>query len=275
MFSAGVELTGNDPYRAHNTTYITSDILQAHYDALHHRQKNISTRRWKQFKRDQIGGNLSQLNGLWGDIEKFFPDKLDEHYVNINGYLNEDEKKSWTEIGCKPPNTGNYSIEDHHDTVADCLPSEHGDVTKFTTHATDPLVSRKVELWWKKWHELAQDLGSRVLEQHLGIDKNPLSDDDNSMRTRYKITHGHIRSIAKGIQLLRQKGAEEATEHVNESMDIDPDTKRYMNLESISSRPRPNNWKMCNERWRRTEKNADLPPPHRRIWHGYPSHDWR
>ena len=131
---------------------------------------------------------------------------------------------------CKPPNTGNYSIEDHHDTVADCLPSEHGDVTKFTTHATDPLVSRKVELWWKKWHELAQDLGSRVLEQHLGIDKNPLSDDDNSMRTRYKITHGHIRSIAKGIQLLRQKGAEEATEHVNESMDIDPDTKRYMKL---------------------------------------------
>ena len=76
VFSAGVELTGNDPYRAHNTTYITSDILQAHYDALHHRQKNISTRRWKQFKRDQIGGNLSQLNGLWGDIEKFFPINL-------------------------------------------------------------------------------------------------------------------------------------------------------------------------------------------------------
>ena len=42
VFSAGVEYTGDDPYRAHNTTYITSDILQAHYDALHHRQKNIS-----------------------------------------------------------------------------------------------------------------------------------------------------------------------------------------------------------------------------------------
>ena len=42
VFSAGVEYESDDPFKEQNTTYITSDILQAHYHAIHHIPEQIS-----------------------------------------------------------------------------------------------------------------------------------------------------------------------------------------------------------------------------------------
>ena len=47
VFSAGETEQGNSTHDAENVVYITSDILQARYNALHFKEKEITLKEWK------------------------------------------------------------------------------------------------------------------------------------------------------------------------------------------------------------------------------------
>ena len=50
VFSAGETQNGKSTHDAENVVYITSDILQARYNALHHREYEIALDEWRDYK---------------------------------------------------------------------------------------------------------------------------------------------------------------------------------------------------------------------------------
>ncbi len=234
VFSAGSEYDAVDPYRSHNTTYITSDILQAHYDALHHRESKITKSDWDHFRTTSIKNTLKELDKIWEkDLKKYF-DKVKESTVELNDFLDTNETTLWERVGTHPPGKENETTmithENHYSLVANCLPQTAEEASAFVESATDPVKSNEIQTWWKKWHELAQDIGGRSLE-HFAAQSNDIrqAEDAQKMRTRYNISYSRVMAIAQGVYRLYEKGLEEAMASLVDDK-VDDEFKVYMEL---------------------------------------------
>ncbi len=232
VFSAGAEYDAPDPYRHHNTTYITSDILQAHYDALHHRESKITKSDWDHFRISYIKNTLGTLNNIWeNELKEYMP--FSEVSLELDEFLSDDEIELWNGIGTHPPLTeGDRQIthENHHSIVEECLPQTPEDASAFVDSATDPVKSNQVQTWWKKWHEMAQDIGGRSL-QHYAAQSNNIRQavDAQKMRTRYNISYSRVMAIAQGVYRLYDKGFEEAMASLVADK-VDEEFRVYMEL---------------------------------------------
>ena len=70
--SAGEIMGGKSTNDAHNVVYITSDILQSHYNALHHVPETISKSDWSKFRR-RVKAARESLTKIWADIIPMIP----------------------------------------------------------------------------------------------------------------------------------------------------------------------------------------------------------
>lgn len=67
VLSAGDEKNAAGAYTPHNVSYITSEVLQSHYNALHHRTEPLTSMEWSTFSTK--GQNLQrELGELWKKI---------------------------------------------------------------------------------------------------------------------------------------------------------------------------------------------------------------
>ena len=197
VFSAGVEYESDDPFKEQNTTYITSDILQAHYHAIHHIPEQISLSDWEEFKIDVITGLLSSVNDAWGSIKENFT-------LQDIGVPNNNDS-DWSRFGFKHDAEAADNHENHYEMVQDTIPSRDEDAKLFSDIAMDPSNVEQVKGFWKEWMEFAQDEGSRCLENNTKLKKSLRKKDDDEasqLRTSYQLTYSNVMAIAQGVTYL-------------------------------------------------------------------------
>ena len=193
VISAGAEYQAPDPYKSQNTTYITSDILQSHYHATHHRPVVITADDWDDFKRYEINGQLKNLEKIWEKIEG---------HITENKHLREDnrEKGLWKDLGIEPQNP--QAEDSRVDILEGCVPNPNG-AADFANFAKNIENKSKVQRFWKQWMLVAQDSGSLTLENHPDLRSafTNSRETEGNMTTSYKITYANIMAICNGIQL--------------------------------------------------------------------------
>jgi hypothetical protein len=197
VFSAGVEYESNDPFKDQNTTYITSDILQAHYHAIHHIPEQISSEDWDEFKELQIEGELTRVNTSWKMIKKYL--KIKEPKPG---------KKSsdlWEKLGFAYEASWEQNDE-HEVSVANSLPNSVENAKKFSEIAMEPGEQKDVKKFWKEWMKFAQDDGSKILENSISMEKTKHVADEN-LRFGYDLTYSNVMAIAQGVsELIKAEG---------------------------------------------------------------------
>ena len=72
VFSAGETAEGSSTHDAENVVYITSDILQARYNALHYKEKEITLKEWDTFK-ETASTMYKELTEEWKRVSPHLP----------------------------------------------------------------------------------------------------------------------------------------------------------------------------------------------------------
>lgn len=221
VFSAGVEFNSPDPFKNHNTTYITSDILQAHYDALHHREEKMLYKDWERIKTQVLDYGLKALNSDFETISEWMKIEdvpLEEAYKAVNAVL--DKVSIGTGLN-KLAETG-----DQHDILRDSLPKDIGTATKLQEFASNPTNRGAVRNWWSAWHSSAYDKGCRAIANKLDIRLK--EEESEKMTTRFPVTMSMFDAIRSGMsKTVASGGAERAKSDIS-SEDIPENFKSLM-----------------------------------------------
>jgi hypothetical protein len=199
VFSAGVEYESDDPFKEQNTTYITSDILQAHYHAIHHIPEQISLSDWEEFKIDVIQGMLASVNEAWM--------KVKSNFTLQDTPIPTDNKTKWAKFGFTFEDEADKSYDKHYDMVQSSIPKQDETAKIFSDTAMDPSNVDKVKDFWKEWMAFAQDQGSRCLENNTKLKKSLRKNEDDEasqLRTGYQLTYSNVMAIAQGVTYLNQ-----------------------------------------------------------------------
>ena len=199
IFSAGAEYESSDPYKTQNTTYITSDILQAHYHAVHHTPEQISSTQWNDFKMDIIKGKLRRLNSSWNDIKEHFNLKQPKPIS-----YTEEMKAKWEKFGFKL----DLEYQEHYERVDESVPKDTSQSKLFADAASDPKEMAGIKEFWEEWIAFAQDEGSKSLETILKGNDSSSKENSGELRAGYKLTYSNVMSIAVGIDLLHKNDGE-------------------------------------------------------------------
>ena len=220
VFSAGETEQGNSTHDAENVVYITSDILQARYNALHFKEKEITLKEWKTYKQ-QASKLYKELNNSW---EKIAPHLKSDKVLSVEDYENEkinaieelnslikdnsDTLKDKFVINQESfdknfQERNSYDLETEAswtDNVHDWVVMDAEEQQKFYQTVSDPSSATPAREIWKAYFKLLEDKGSFALnpenfDQEM-IDK---PDSDNvSFNTQY----AHLKYIINGIELL-------------------------------------------------------------------------
>jgi hypothetical protein len=215
VFSAGETMQGKSKHTAENVSYITSDVLQSHYNALHHRAKPITVNDWTRF-RSSIKEKFAVLERMWGEIYPCISSNASKELEALKEYrknkFNAMKAKSeiFKKIGFTIPNNDEFEMSTF-------LPNEPDQVGKFSAWVEEPDNFKEALRLWQEWMALSEDAGSYTIRMNKQlINEKVFGDDADGKDFYYKTSFAHIRSIAKGCKLLEDaSNKDEAKEEAN------------------------------------------------------------
>jgi len=220
VFSAGDTEHGKATHAAENVVYITSDVLQSHYNALHHEPKTLYLKDWKKFEK-KAKGLYEDLNSKWGKILKCLPDN-----ANMENEFKEhrdDSLKTLEGQKCKSsPNTSileKLQLGTGGEPVTDVwklIPGTDVDVTKqndqvdkFSKIVKDHDYYSDIIDYWRNWSTCVQDFGTVSLQGHTKLSEvfsTSTKDDDKTNELGYS----HLKMIARGVRIRSEHETAEA-----------------------------------------------------------------
>ena len=229
VLSAGEILNGKSTHDPHNVVYITSDILQSHYNALHHYPEDISERAWNKFS-DKIKRHQNSLDTLWGEISKSIPDgeSLQKSYENDLEEQISALKQDIQDKVSQNSQNGTYGFrwDDGVKNSVDFLPNSTDDVNQFQLHVRDPRYFDSITSIWRDWNDLSEDPGSYQLSRTSDLQNILRSDDKESKNKQdFPLTYMHLMSIKEGVTKL-MNGNFDSEEVVNSIGDLDPENEK-------------------------------------------------
>ena len=201
VFSAGDTEFGNSTHAAENVVYITSDVLQSHYNALHHAEKTISKDDWVKFGRD-AKKSFNDLVKLWSEIAECFPEggnmktNFERHNTQSMSNLKDLTLENKDEGTLEELN---IPVSDDS-TIWDSIPKEIDQVKKFTKTVKDPTYFNSILDYWRNWTAAAQDYGSYSLENHPQLAK-VFSSSETQESEDFQLTNSQLKFIARGIRI--------------------------------------------------------------------------
>ena len=164
VFSAGETAEGGSTHDAENVVYITSDILQARYNALHYKEKEITLKEWTKFS-EEAGLMFNELKNEWQKIAPHLPDLHEDDYEDfiqetrdrIKEKIVNSEQKYKAFFTLKKPEK---DIDNPFELIADTpelqqLFYKSASNTKTATDLTDI---------WRLFNDLIEDSGSYSLK---------------------------------------------------------------------------------------------------------------
>ena len=215
VFSAGETIQGKSLHTAENVSYITSDVLQSHYNALHHRAKPITVNDWTRF-RSSITEKFAVLESMWGEIYPCISSNASKELDDLKKYRENkfNAMKAKSEVFKKMGFTITNNNEFETSTF---LPQVPEDVGKFSAWVEEPDNFKEALSLWQEWMALSEDAGSYTIRMNKQlINEKVFIDDANGKDFYYKTSFAHIRSIAKGCKLLEDASdKDEAKEEAN------------------------------------------------------------
>ena len=211
VLSAAEAMHGKAKNDEDNVIYITSDILQAHYNALHHTPKSISISDWQKFS-TSVKLKQQDLSNEWNEIWKHFPDNepqlaqysaemknrqkslvkmIKEEYSNINFGFNTTKYTDDSEPHVFLPGFDNESTSTFQDATRD--PRNRGAIKKL----------------WFAWNETMEDPGTHIITNHPKLfteftKKNDTTTEEDSVE--FKLNYNALMTINKGIGALHTNG---------------------------------------------------------------------
>ena len=194
VLSAGDEKNAAGAYTPHNVSYITSEVLQSHYNALHHRAEKLTSNDWKSFSN---GGRklIKELYDLWDKISNCL-ERDDQLSNRINRYKDRYDQSlhDLNQVG----GTAFKSMTGDKDSnidVFEILPASH-------THASsyhDGLVGINSDEYfavWKTWLRSASDPANLWAENKKVVEGESADSDGVRSGLRYKLSYGNLRTLA-------------------------------------------------------------------------------
>ena len=216
VFSAGDTEFGNSTHAAENVVYITSDVLQSHYNALHHSEKTITKDDWVKFSRDAKNTFVS-LENLWSEIAQCLPEggnmapNFARHMTqSVSGLATlKLEKKDELTINQLE------ILLNEEASIWDFIPKEDVQVKKFTKTVKDPNYFNSILDYWRTWTAAAQDYGSYSLENHPQL-AEVFRDAETQESNDFQLTNSQLKFIALGIRL---RGKHDTTDAAMSAME--------------------------------------------------------
>ena len=228
VLSAGDEKNGTGAYTPHNVSYITSEVLQSHYNALHHRAEKLTQTNWRGFS-NKGRTNLKELYALWEQISRplgsNFGDLQDRITSSKTSYRRSLEEFNHVGGNSFKAMTGD---ENSNLSVFESLPLTELEATSYH----DGLVGINSDEFfdvWAKWLRVASDPANIWADVAVGGDE--LSSQESDVRTglRYKLSYGNLRTLSA---LLKKRGQ---VDDVDEFRDILADEQHSGVKEGIKS----------------------------------------
>jgi len=245
VFSAGETRQGKSKYTAENVSYITSDVLQSHYNALHHRVKPITLPAWTRFS-GLIKEKFVELERLWETIYPCISSNASKDLDSLKKSREvkftemKERSEDFKKMGFTFPTNDKFEI-------SDLLPKTPEDVGKFSAWVEEPDNFTIALNLWQGWMALSEDAGSYTLSKNqqlidAGVFGNEVVDANDFY---YKTSFAHIRSIAKGCKLLEDTNddkdeAKKEANHKNAeftvllNMGIDSNIVEGSNIKNVS-----------------------------------------
>lgn len=207
ILSAGEIENGKSVNDPHNLVYITSDILQSHYNALHHTPEIITKERWDKFART-TEESWKSLGDTWEKIIPFIANG-NEGYAMYKESQKSGLSKLIEDIKMVTENKSikgiGFNVDNEQTTsLFDILPKTDVSVDLFQNAVRDPKYYQDIDSIWKDWHQLAEDPASsqlstaNELNQILKSDEKLVSKD----RTDFPLSYLHLIRIIDGIKKL-------------------------------------------------------------------------
>ena len=231
VLSAGDGQAGGARNGPQNVTYITSDILQSHYNALHHSPQKIDLNRWRKYARLSV--SLSKLNEKWDDeIKPYFTElnkqdeKVKEDKERLKADFDRDFKRSNMNQALNKLGNGPFLS----------LPKTKEQSELFESIISDPTTSGAEHLWnaWISWIQLAEDNGSRELR--LAAENEPIFNDprNNVSNERFKTNRGHFIKIAQKLSRKVRYDADSVDESDEEDDQLFSEFVSSLDVESLA-----------------------------------------
>ena len=202
VFSAGDTKEGNSSQINQNVSYITSDVLQSHYNALHHEPQTIEEKDWKIF-RSNLQENQDTLETLWAEISQCYEifskseEVLTEQRQEIHAEMKQKES-TFIQMGFEIPSPQD---DQNNSTIKNLKMLPIGNASKFTTFVQNSMNYESGLDNFKQWMKFSEDSGSIVFKRHKEF-RNIFSDesrkDDNIDEAYFKTNYSHFRAFASG-----------------------------------------------------------------------------
>jgi len=202
VLSAGDEKNAAGAYTPHNVSYITSEVLQSHYNALHHRTEPLTSMEWSTFSTK--GQNLQREMGeLWKKIspclerDSQVESKLQSSLTSYNRALKVIPDGSHS--GFEP-----MQLLDRDGSVQlDCftiVPSGRKRSQDFHNGLVDTHKDEFFHLW-ERWVKTAED-PANLWGKNLIADKESSGDERGGLR--YHLNYGDLRTLATLLKKRHQ-----------------------------------------------------------------------
>jgi hypothetical protein len=203
VFSAGDTEQGKSRYGAENVTYITSDVLQSHYNALHHESVTITESDWKKFS-STINSQNKSLSAEWDKIanclpELGTPDEIKRRIKNETATAMSKFDSLKTEVLAM-----GLKITEDMDRVI--LPVDSNTTRMFSTYVKNPEYYNKSLQIFTDWMHSVEDAGSLALRTSPKL--NTVFGGDGKSETKaltdtyFKTNYAHMVAIADGVNKL-------------------------------------------------------------------------
>ena len=208
VLSAAESMHGKAKNDEDNVVYITSDILQAHYNALHHTPKSISENDWNKFA-SSMKNKLKTLNDDWADIWKHFTDSSST-FDDYDKEIKTRRENLSRLIQSEPKDFGFKKDYNNDDDSLLLLPSHQreGSSSTFQDATRDPSNKGSLKDIWEAWNETREDPGSYLLtnDSKLSSEFSELerrrNDGNEEYSIEFKLNYNALISITKGIDRL-------------------------------------------------------------------------
>ena len=201
VFSAGDTKEGNSSQINQNVSYITSDVLQSHYNALHHEPQTIEEKDWKIFK-SNLQENQDTLEELWTQIAQCYEifsnsdEVLAEQRQEIHAEMLQKES-IFTQMGFTIPD----QTDQNNSEIRNLKMLPIGKASIFTTFVQNSMNYESGLDNFKQWMKYSEDSGSIVFKRHKEF-RNIFSDDskkdDDIDEAYFKTNYSHFRAFASG-----------------------------------------------------------------------------
>ena len=176
VFSAGETEMGEASQIDHNVTYITSDVLQSHYNALHHQPEDILLKEWQEFE-TKLDKQTDQLQKKWEIISKEYEGfqttkhKINEERSKVFAQI-ESSKKVFEEMGFQiPAHPSSEGTPSKKETQFEklqntsMLPQTAEQVQKFTNYVRTAKNYSTAISAFRNWMQFSEDPGSIQLRK--------------------------------------------------------------------------------------------------------------